>query len=354
MAVFESERWVSSMPEATVHQLLRRTALAVPPIQKLVAQRDSLQEERDHLTALLEIEKAARKDAASPFQHYNSVIDPKEIVQRHALHSVQSAPGYLTNFLGVKLDPKYFPIHLQGRAGEVEPIPIPCNWHADLAEWGAALRAVDLATDSFTALELGCGWGCWLNNTGTAARRIGLTVHLIGIEGDIGHIGFAKEACAVNGFAPKEVVLHHGIAAAINGTALFPRQQQAGVDWGLEPIFGATQEQRRHATESGSHDELPMLALADVVAPYPRIDLLHIDIQGGEADLIAGCLSTLNSKVAYIVVGTHSRQIEGRIMDTLLATGWVLEIERPAILSLAGAPVVTVDGVQGWRNPRLF
>jgi hypothetical protein len=65
-------------------------------------------------------------------------------------------------------------------------------------------------------------------------------------------------------------------------------------------------------------------------------------------------LSTLNSKVAYIVVGTHSRQIEGRIMDTLLATGWILEIERPAILSLAGAPVVTVDGVQGWRNPRLF
>jgi hypothetical protein len=29
-------------------------------------------------------------------------------------------------------------------------------------------------------------------------------------------------------------------------------------------------------------------------------------------------LAVLNSNVGYLVVGTHSRQIEGRIMDTLL------------------------------------
>jgi hypothetical protein len=40
----------------------------------------------------------------------------------------------------------------------VEPIPIPANWHADIAEWAAALRAVDLARGSFTMAELGCGW----------------------------------------------------------------------------------------------------------------------------------------------------------------------------------------------------
>jgi hypothetical protein len=94
--------------------------------------------------------------------------------------------------------------------------------------------------------------------------------------------------------------------------------------------------------------------LEQVVAPHRRIDLLHIDIQGGEADFIAGCLPVMNSKVGYLVVGTHSRQIEGRIVDTLLGEKWNLEIERPAILSLAGgAPQVTVDGVQGWRNPQL-
>ena len=60
------------------------------------------------------------------------------------------------------------------------------------------------------------------------------------------------------------------------------------------------------------------------------------------------CLPVCVEKVAYLLVGTHSRQIEGRIMDTLLPAGWVLEIERPAIFSLdSGAPEIRVDGVQG-------
>jgi FkbM family methyltransferase len=217
---------------------------------------------------------------------------------------------------------------LQGRAGEVEGIPIPANWHADVAEWGAALRTVDLARNSFTVVELGCGWGCWMNNTGVAARRAGLDVNLIGIEGDAGHLRFAKEACAANGFAPQQVTLYRGAAAPASGIALFPREQQAGIEWGLKPILGATEQQRYCAAQSGSHDELPMIALQEIVAPHRRIDLLHIDIQGGEADFVAGCLAAMNSKVSYLVIGTHSRQIEGRIMDTLLSAKWQLEIER--------------------------
>ena len=113
--------------------------------------------------------------------------------------------------------------------------------------------------------------------------------------------------------------------------------------------------ERRKAKRSGKYDELPMISLATASKDHDRIDLLHIDIQGGEADLIRDCVPLLNEKVAYIVVGTHSREIEGQILATLRAAGWALEIERPAILSLAnGIPRVTVDGVQGWRNLRLL
>ncbi len=273
-------------------------------------------------------------------------------MRRHAASDLKSSPEHLTNFLGVRIDPKFFPTILQGRQGQVEDIPIPANWHADIAEWGAALRAVDLARGTFTVIELGCGWGCWMNNTGVAARRAGLDVHLIGIEGDETHVAFAREAYAANGFGSHQVTLRRGIAAPTSGSALFPRQEQGGVQWGLEPIFGATDEQRRSARQSGHYDELPMVALGEIAAPHRRIDLLHIDIQGGEADFIAGCLPVCAEKVAYILVGTHSRQIEGRIMDTLLQAGWKLEIERPAIFSLdGGMPQITVDGVQGWRNP---
>jgi len=83
------------------------------------------------------------------------------------------------------------------------------------------------------------------------------------------------------------------------------------------------------------------------------VDLLHIDIQGGEADLVTSSLAFLNAHVAYMMIGTHSRVIEGRLCDELGAAGWELEVERPAIMDITGKPAARVDGVQGWRNPRL-
>jgi hypothetical protein len=293
--------------------------------------------------------KAQRQ--ASPFFHYNAMFDARATIARHARTDLASHPDYLTNFLGVRIDPKFLPSILNGRDGEVEGIPIPANWHADIAEWAAALRAVDLARETFTIAELGCGWGCWMNNTGVAARAAGLDVQLIGVEGDEGHVDFAREACAINGFAPEQVMLYHGIATASTGTALFPRQDVAGEEWGLEPLFEATEEEREAAIQSGEFDELPTISLADLISEGTKLDLLHVDIQGGEADLFESSRPVLDERVAYVLVGTHSRQIEGRLFTELLRANWRLEIERPAIINLGhGGPTVTVDGVQGWRN----
>ncbi|MBL6079103.1 hypothetical protein JMJ56_13885 [Belnapia sp. T18] len=346
--------------------MLLDLAMRLPRLRRLREARDALLQERD---ALLRERDAAggfgpeaaaelalwRNRAVSRFFHYTAVFDPEEVMRRHAATGLAPRPGYLTNFLGVVIDPKFFPTILDDRAGTVEGIPIPANWHADIAEWGAALRAVDLARGSFTVIELGCGWGCWLNNTGVAARRAGLSVHLIGVEGDRGHIGFAEEATTANGFAPEQRSLHHGIAAAASGTALFPRQQHAGMSWGLEPVFGATEAQREAALRSGDYEVLPMVSLAELAAPHARIDLLHVDIQGGEADLVEAAMPLLREKVAYLLIGTHSRPIEGRLFQALRASGWQLEIERPAFPNpqdLVGS--VAVDGVQGWRNPALL
>ena len=291
----------------------------------------------------------------SPFWHYNASFDARDLMQRYAVDAPPAQEGMVVNFLGVAVDPKIYPPILADKGGTVEPIPFPANWHADIAEWGAALRAVDLSGPRFIMIELGCGWGCWMNNMGAAARSTGREVHVIGVEGDVGHIEFAQEALARNGFTPDQWTVVNGIAAGRAGTALFPRQDHAGGSWGLEPVFGATDEQRDEAVARGSHDVLPMIPLEQIAADHERIDLLHIDIQGGEADLIADCLSTLNEKVAYLVVGTHSRQIEGRLFDMMLAAGWRLEMERPAILSVTGpSPIVTVDGLQGWRNLRIL
>lgn len=328
-------------------------------LQDLKVRRRRLRHLQDRRNALVQelAECQGRQESSkgSPFLFYNAAFDPIAVIRRHAVSDLVARPRYLTNFLGVLIEPKFFPGLLEGRAGEIEPVPIPANWHADVAEWGAALRAVELARDSFTVVELGCGWGCWLNNTGVAARRLGLAVHLVGIEGEPGHLEFAQQACTVNGFSHEQLTLRHGIAAANGGFALFPRQHQSGMQWGLEPVFDATEDEQHQAIATGSHDVVPMVALDDLLDPLQRVDLLHVDIQGGEAELIDRCHSLLQEKVAYLLVGTHSRQIEGRIMATLLAAGWQLEIERPAIfVPEPDGPRITVDGVQAWRNPRLF
>jgi hypothetical protein len=349
-----------------------------PPIRRLQEARDALLAERDELSAALDRRaaelQASRDETArtkrrlddahaalpghprSPFHVYNSSFDAEDVVLRHAVAGLTPRASYVTNYLGVLVDPKFFPGLIDHLAGTVESPPIPCNWHADLAEWAAALRAVDgavkRAQERFTIIELGCGWGCWMSITGVAARRLGLDVRLIGIEGDAGHLAFAREAFEVNGFAPSQVSLHHGIAAGGHGTALFPKQDHAGRTWGLEPLFGVSDAQRDAAVASGTFDALKMMTLADLAEGHARIDLLHVDIQGGEADFVSASLDVLTKKVAYLLIGTHSRQIEGRLLEIMLGAGWYLEIERPALLDLTTAsPIVTVDGVQAWRNP---
>ena len=286
--------------------------------------------------------------------HYHAIFDLTEVINRHAVENLEPDPAVFTNYLGVKIAPHFFPALMPVRAGQIDDIPIPANWHADMAEWGAALRAVELAGSVFTVVELGCGWGCWINNTGLAARRLGKAVKLVGVEADAGHLDFAREACALNGFEPEQVTLVQGVAGARNGVALFPKGT-AGENWGREPIFDADETFRAKAVAEGHYEELPVIALDQLVKPdHHRIDLLHLDIQGGEADLVRSCRSLLDEIVAYVVVGTHSREIEGRLFSDFLAAGWHLEVERPAILSLEqGKPVVTIDGVQAWRNPRL-
>ncbi len=289
----------------------------------------------------------------SPFYYFNGPLDAEGIIRAHENPDRVAKPGHLVNFLGVAMNVDFMPL-MAGTGGQVEGPPIPANYHAEMAEFAAALRAVDLARDRFAMIELGCGWGCWMNITGMAARRRGLAVRLNGVEGDEGHLGFAREALATNGFAPEEYALWRGIAGANAGTALFPRQDQAGGSWGLEPRFGLSAEAQAELMATGRYDALPVLALDEIAGAEPRIDLLHMDIQGGEADFVRDCMPTLIEKVAYLVIGTHSRAIEGRLMTDLLAAGWVLEIERACdfVVSPSG-PETVMDGIQGWRNPLL-
>jgi hypothetical protein len=285
------------------------------------------------------------------FYHYDASFDPIALIRKYAVENLEATPGYLTNFLGVLIEPRFLPGILNGRDGTVEGLPIPANWHADISEWGAVLRAVELAKQSFTAVECGCGWGCWLNNSGVAARRRGLSVRLLGIEADDEYVGFANGSLATNGFAPQEFTIVRGISAGVPGTALFPKKKTGGTDWGRAPIMISESALAQRPSVPKTHVAIPCVPL-DSLGEGCRIDLLHVDIQGGEVELIRQSMECLQRRVSYLVIGTPSRQIEGQLHELLNPKGFVLELDRPAILDLTtdSSAAVSVDGVQAWRN----
>ena len=84
-----------------------------------------------------------------------------------------------------------------------------------------------------------------------------------------------------------------------------------------------------------------------------QIDLLHVDIQGGEETLFINNECLLNKKVKSIIIGTHSRIIEGKLFEFFYKSGWNLVAERALIGELNnGRHKNIVDGVQYWVNPQ--
>ncbi len=105
--------------------------------------------------------------------------------------------------------------------------------------------------------------------------------------------------------------------------------------------------------------EVKALSLQTILAKYDYYDLCHIDVQGAECDVVAGGQDVLNRKVRRVVVGTHSRSIEGKLIDALSRNGWLLELEKPCIFNHPTSAIAidesqtTRDGTQVWLNSRL-
>lgn len=295
--------------------------------------------------------------AAQQIHHglYSYLCEFDAVGLMHAFEaSDQSAePGIIKNFLGTKVEPYVYPPVLTNLVGTVEPFPAPGNWHADIAEWAGALRSVEAAQGIYRIVELGCGWGCWISNMGVAARKRGLKVELIGIEGDAYHLESARKTLALNGFDETEYRLYHGVAGPKPGVAIFPVHADQGANWGAEPIFYPDAAQLAAHRNRADCQVLTCYSLPEMSQGAP-IDLLHIDIQGAEVDYVRGNAEAMKRHVRRVLIGTHGRKIEGELMEHFNSCGWRLEMERPAVLMFhAGAVIVRIDGVQVWVNPEL-
>lgn len=272
------------------------------------------------------------------------------IIRAYPRYTGPGAAGFVTDFVGMRTRVAYFR-HMDAHDGQVLDVPIPGDAHYSGLEWAGTLRAVRDAGDELVVCELGAGWGPWLVSAVLAGKARGLTrFRLLGVEGSRHHYEFMLTHFRDNGLTPEAHTLLHGIVGAKDGVAEFPVLDDPQGDWGAAAVTtpGAAPA---HVTKT---ETLRVYSLATLLAPFRAVDLIHIDIQGHEAEVVAASREVLRQKVKRLVIGTHSRAIEQHLFDELGAAGWRLEAEEPTVVrQLGGGPDLYIDGCQVWRNPAL-
>ncbi|MFC5343985.1 FkbM family methyltransferase [Brevundimonas staleyi] len=259
------------------------------------------------------------------------------------------------NFVGAETRLSFLDPSLAWKAGQVEGITRPSQpgLHG-LAEWIGSLRSVLDAKDRLVVMELGAGWAPWLVSCALAAKRRGIDdLTLIGVEGSAEHHGFMRQHFLDNGLNPDAYELHHAVVGAEDGVAYFPKLADPTLDYGA---FAAFEDgEQGAAAERGMLEEVRCLSLAGLLEKAGRVDLMHMDIQGHEQAVLEASMDRVDRHVHRAIIGTHSRNIDGALLDLFSSHGWHLEYENPAkvLQRPDGGLHFVVDGEQVWLNPKV-
>jgi Domain of unknown function (DUF4214) len=274
--------------------------------------------------------------------------------------------GFVTDFIGSRSRIASLWDGVQHLDGLVLPKPIPSDYYAETVEWLGVLKSVMAARDRFAGMELGAGMAPWLVVSATAARLRGISdIRLTGVEADPGRFQLMVQHLRDNGIDPDQQTLIEAAVGVAGGVAKWPRILSPRNNAGARPVRqeGATGKELNQddlgymVGVPGRLVDVNVVSFESLLHGQPFWDLVHIDVQGGEYDLCRACLAKLSERVRYIVVGTHSRKLDGDLLDVMWRGGWILEHEKPTrfqfnteVSSLER--MGTHDGTQVWRNPR--
>ena len=216
-------------------------------------------------------------------------------------------------------------------------------------EWVDLLQAVADANGTFTMIELGAGYGRWLVAADMACRQKRLASRLIGVEAEPTHFEWMKQHMRTNGLALENHTLINAPVAATRRVVLFA----AG-----KPRESYGQAIVNNHNEGPGYEKIEMTAvtLDEILAPLPMVDHIDMDIQGAELEVVQASIGHMTRKVRRVHIGTHSREIEDALRELFAAHGWRAEWDFPCFeeCDTAFGRFSFEDGVQGWRNDRLF
>jgi FkbM family methyltransferase len=299
------------------------------------------------------------RDGLALFRGYSDA--DLDIIMGFRNANARAEPGFVVDFLGGRTRVSSLWRNARQLDGQLLGLPIPGDYHAEAPEWIGVLKSVRSAGESWVGMELGAGFGPWVVAGGNAARLRGITdIRLCAVEADAQHFEFLQQHFRDNGFDPIVHKLIHAAVGVAAGTALWPVIDDAREDWGLRPV-------PRNASVAVPTDYLgrkwaktvpvAIVSMADLIEAEPVWSMVHIDVQGNEVEICQSCVEKLNQRVHWLIVGTHSRKLDGDMVQLMHAAGWTLENEKPCKFNFSqGATsleaMILVDGIQVWSNPR--
>jgi FkbM family methyltransferase len=281
-------------------------------------------------------------------------------------------PGWDVNFLGVRTRVAFFSLYEQladfSQARDVEAGPPVPN--EDYFEWVTLLEAAVEATDSFTMVELGAGWGKWIVNGVAALRAVNGDVpyHVVGVESEPTHFRWMKQHLEDNDVDLRHATLieaavtrddghvwfHVGAPADWYGQAIAP-EPEAHDEPGLLERLRSRLGRRPAPPVERAVERVRAVSLRTVLEPFDRVDLIDVDIQGAEADALEPAAAELDARVKRAYVATHDPTNEDRLRTLFNGLGWSCLHDYPGngISETPWGRIMFEDGAQVWINPRL-
>jgi FkbM family methyltransferase len=268
----------------------------------------------------------------------------------------ESMPGKITDFMGIRTSSFLHPWAAHFDNQVLGEIPIPDDsLRAEAIEYLATMDSLERApSDSFTMAEVGASYAPWTCVGAVLAKRTGRKANLVAVEASSFLFDLIPVHLRENGVEPSEIRLINGAAGARPGILYFPKVTNPG-DNGSQTADAPLETD--YVGRQVEHEEVTAHPLVDLL-PDGVVDLIHIDVQGVEYGVIEAAIDVLDERVRAMFIGTHSRLIEGQLLDLLHSHGWQLVRERPTkfVYHQERPDVIgwtTRDGGQYWINKRL-
>lgn len=268
--------------------------------------------------------------------------------------------GCFPNYLGVMTEcafvADYAPSnHLLPVGALANRTPAPVFGDGEVFfEQAAIHKAVMAAAGQFTMVELGGGFAARTVDAHAALQRHNpLPCHFVVVEAEPTHFEWAKRHMRRNGMDPEAHWLINALVGTDNQPKLFMLgegfygnavasendvaqliKNVAAGESVLQVLEGLLHnarcgvQQPYRVADGIRHFDFGFVSsmpLRDILQPLAQVDLLDIDIQGGESEVLPAAMDLIDGKVKRIHLATHGAERHRQMWDLFFDHEWLCE-----------------------------